>query len=74
MSSNVEVVVRNSDNAPENEQDGTTEIMYSGFQEGSFILSEALLNNGDLNYLPWTTYYSFHDFSGGDRFDETKPG
>ena len=74
ITSSLEVVVRNSDNTPENEQDGTTEIMYGGFQEGSFILSEALLNNGDLNYLPWTTYYSYHDFSAGDRFDETKTG
>ncbi len=74
MSSNVQVVVRNSDNVPENEQDGSTVIEYGGAQEGSFLLSEALLNNGDLNYLPMTTYYSFHDFSAGDRFDENKPG
>mgnify|MGYP000089878715 CR=1 FL=1 len=74
MSSNVQVVVRNSDNVPENEQDGTTEIMYNSVQEGIFVLQEALLNNGDLNYSPLTTYYSFHDFSGGDRFDETKTG
>lgn len=74
MASSVQVVVRNSDNTDENEQDGTTEIFYGGVQEGSFVLSEALLNNGDLNYLPWTTYYSYHDFSGGDRFDETKTG
>ena len=74
MSSNVKVVVRNSDNVPENEEDGNTSIYYSGGLEGSFLLSENLLNNGDLNYLPWTTYTSFHDFSGGDRFDETKLG
>lgn len=74
MSSNVKVVVRNSDNVPENEEDGNTSIYYSGGLEGSFLLSENLLNNGDLNYLPWTTYTSFHDFSGGNRFDETKPG
>ncbi len=74
MSNNVEVVVRNSDNVPENEEDGSVSIMYGGAEEGSFILDENLLNNGDLNYSPWTTYYSFHDFTGGDYFDETKPG
>ncbi len=74
MSSNVKVVVRNSDNVPENEEDGNTTIYYSGLPEGSFLLSENLLNNGDLNYLPWTTYTSLHDFSGGNRYDETKPG
>jgi len=74
MSDNVKVVVRNSDNVPENEEDGNTSIYYGGTLEGSFLLDENLLNNGDLNYLPWTTYTSFHDFSGGDRFDETKLG
>jgi hypothetical protein len=74
MSSNVKVVVRNSDNVPENEENGNTSIYYSGGLEGSFLLDENLLNNGDLNYFPWTTYTSFHDFTGGDRFDETKLG
>jgi len=82
MSSNVQVVVRNSSNAPQIELDGTTEIKYNSVNEGNFVLRENLLNNGDLNYLPMTTYYSFHDFSGadviaspsGDRFDETKLG
>lgn len=74
MSSEVKVVVRNSDNVPENEQDGSTKIEYSGVTEGNFVLLESLLNNSDLNYLPWTEYTSLHDFSGGDRFDETKPG
>ena len=74
MSSNVQVVVRNSDNIPENEQDGSTKIIYNTVTEGNFVLQENLLNNGDLNYSPMTTYYSFHDFSMGDRFDETKSG
>ncbi len=74
MSSTVDVVVRNSDNVPENEQDGSTEIRYNGTTEATFVLSEALLNNGDLNYSPWTTYSSVHDFSTGGRFDETKTG
>ena len=74
MSSNVKVMVRNSDNVPENEQDGSTEIVYGGTTEASFVLSENLLNNADLNYSPWTTYTSYHDLSGGGRFDETKTG
>lgn len=74
MSDSVEVVVRNSDVVPENEQNGSTEIIYSGSTEATFVLLENLLNNGDLNYSPMTTYYSFHDFTGGSRFDETKPG
>ena len=74
MSSDVKVVVRNSDNVPENEQDGTTKIEYAGTTEGTFVLLESLLNNSDLNYLPWTEYTSLHDFSTGNRFDETKTG
>ncbi len=74
MSSTVDVVVRNSDNVPENEQDGSTVIQYNGTTEATFVLDENLLNNGDLNYSPWTTYSSVHDFSTGGRFDETKTG
>ena len=74
MSSTVDVSVRNSDNVPENEQDGATEIKYNGVTEATFVLDENLLNNGDLNYSPWTTYSSVHDFSTGGRFDETKTG
>ncbi|MEJ6777413.1 MAG: T9SS type A sorting domain-containing protein [Crocinitomicaceae bacterium] len=74
MSSKVKIVLRNSDNVPENEQDGSTKIEYNGLTEGSFILLESILNNSDLNYLPWTEYTSIHDFSAGDRFDEMKTG
>ena len=42
--------------------------------EGWTLKSENLLNNGDLNYLPWTEYTSVHDFSNGNRFDESKSG
>lgn len=73
MSSNVEVVVRNNDDIPLNEQDGSTEIIYNGTVEGSHVLSESLLTS-DVNYSPWSTYISFHDFSSGPRFDETKTG
>ena len=74
MSDKVKVVVRNSDNVPENNQHGNTSIYYSSVLEGSFLLHKDSLNNFDLNYSPWTTYTSLHDFSGGARFDETKPG
>jgi hypothetical protein len=74
MATELEVVVRNSDNLASNEQDGSSTIHYAGLPEASFVLSENVLNNGDLNYSPWTTYYSYHDLSGGGRFDETKPG
>ncbi len=74
MSPAVNVVVRNSDNIPENEQNGSTEIRYNGVTEATFVLNENLLNNGDLNYSPWTTYSSLHDFTTGGRFDETKTG
>ena len=74
MSDSVYVVVRNSDNIAENEQDGLTEVYYGGGLEGSYVLLESLLNEGDLNYSPLTTYYSFHDFSSGYHYDETKTG
>ncbi len=74
MNSELDVVVRNSDIFPENEQDGYVEIKYNGLVESTDTLSENLLNNGDLNYSPMTTYYSFHDFSTGSNFDNTKPG
>lgn len=74
MSDSVKIVVRNNDNIPENEQDGSVEVFYQGASEFSTVLSEALLNNNDLNYLPMTSYISFHDFSAGNSYDDTKPG
>jgi hypothetical protein len=74
MSSNVEVVVRNGSNIAENNQDGSTEVYYSGAQEGSFTLVGQTLSGGNINYDPRTVYNSFHDFSAGYHFDETKTG
>ncbi|MDG1333156.1 MAG: T9SS type A sorting domain-containing protein [Crocinitomicaceae bacterium] len=74
MSSNVEVVVRNGSNIAENNQDGTAEILYSGALEGNFTLIGQDLSGGNINYDPRTVYTSFHDFSTGYHYDETKPG
>ena len=79
MSSNFEIVVRNNSNISYITDTGSVEILYNGVREDTLILSGFLLNNmnitpTNLNYDPWTTYTSFHDFSAGVRFDETKPG
>lgn len=76
MSDEVKIVVRNGSNVPENSQNGTVQVSYAGTPEGSFTLSNVLLTNNDpsQNYGPRTTFESFHDFSTGYRFDETKGG
>lgn len=74
MSDNVQVVVRNNSNIPENNQNGTCEVSYVALPEGSFTLVGQDLSGGNFNYDPRTTYYSYHDFSSGYHFDETKPG
>lgn len=74
LSDSVSVKVRNSDNIPENERNGSVNVFYQGNQELSFVLDESLLNNGDLNYLPMTTYQSYHDFSALAGYDPTKIG
>ncbi len=74
MSSTVEVVVRNGSNIAENNQDGSTEVYYGGALEASFTLVGQTLSGGNINYDPRTVYNSFHDFSTGYHFDETKTG
>lgn len=74
MSSNVEVVVRNGSNVAENNQDGSIEVYYNGAPEGTFSLVGQTLSGGNINYDPRTVYNSFHDFSTGYSYDETKPG
>ena len=68
--------VRNGSNITENSQDGLAWIDYNTVQEGSFILTDYQLTNQDpaTNYAPRTFFESFHDFSTGYRFDETKAG
>lgn len=75
MSDQVQLVVRNGSNVAENNSlDGSVDVTYGGMPEGSFVLSGPALSNGSLNYAPRTTYYSYHDFSAGYHFDETKSG
>lgn len=75
MSDSVQVVVRNGSNIDENNSlDGSIDVSYGGSAEGSFTLVGPDLSNGSLNYAPRTTYYSYHDFTAGYHFDETKPG
>lgn len=75
MSDAVGVVVRNGSNIAENNSlNGSVDVSYSGTPEGSFTLLGPNLSNGSLNYAPRTTYYSYHDFSAGYDYDETKTG
>lgn len=74
MSNAVEVVVRNGSNNAENNQNGATEVRYGGTSEGNFTLTAQTLSGGNINYDPRTVYASYHDFSAGYHYDETKPG
>lgn len=76
MNDQVRITVRNGSNIQENSQNGEVRISYDGTVENTFSLSNFLLTNQDpgQNYAPRTVYESFHDFSTGTRFDETKLG
>lgn len=75
MSDNVQVVLRNGDNvAANNSTPGTVEVFYGGASQGSFSLPGSDLSNGDLNYGPRTTYYSYHDLSGGYQYSRALSG
>lgn len=75
ISDAVRLVVRNGSNIAENNSlNGSVDVSYSGTPEGSFTLLGPNLSNGSLNYAPRTTYYSYHDFSAGYHYDETKTG
>ena len=66
----VKVVVRNSDNVPENEENGNTSIYYSGGPEGSFLLDENLLNNIKFIYTEINTNYLYKDCALVSEIDE----
>ena len=75
MSSNVEISIRNGSSSSENNSiPGKVEVFYNGGLETSFGVSGVSLSNNDLNYLPRTFYNSYHDFSSGYHFDESKSG
>lgn len=75
MSDSVTVVIRNGSNIDENNSlAGSVEVSYSAAPEGSFAMSGSNLSNGALNYGPFTTYLSYHDFSAGYHYDESKIG
>ena len=76
MNNKTVIHVRNGSNITENSQSGMAWVDYNNVQEGTFVLSDYELTNQDpaTNYAPTTFFESFHDFSSGYRFDETKPG
>lgn len=75
MSDAVEIIVRNGSNIAENDNlNGSVEVSYAGTPEGNFTLLGPALSNFNGNYAPRTTYYSYHDFSTGYYYPETKPG
>lgn len=76
MSDSVRIFLRNGSNITENSQDGSAWITYNNAAEGNFVLTDVKLTNDPVqtNYAPRTFFESFHDFSGGYHFDETKAG
>lgn len=74
MADNLLMTVRNSSNISENNLDGSSEVFYAGSSEAApFLLVDAILSNGP-NYAAQTFVESYHDFSTGYSFDETKIG
>ncbi len=64
MGTDVKMVIRNGSNISENNSlQGNLVVFYNGVFENSINFSGASLSNGDLNYEPRTTYFSYHDFS-----------
>ena len=75
MSDNVKLSIRNGSNTAENNSTpGKVEVFYNGVLESTFNVTGSSLSNNDLNYSPRTFYDSYHDFSSGYHFDETKTG
>lgn len=75
MSSNVNLVIRNGSNIPENNSiPGKIYVEYNNLLENSFAITGNSLSNNELNYAPRTNYSTFHDLSTGYHFDENKTG
>jgi hypothetical protein len=74
MQNTLPVIVHNGSNLMENNQNGNMVVAYNGATEQSYTLPGQTLSGGMPNYSPLTTYTSFHDLSGANAFDPTKPG
>lgn len=75
MNDEVRVTVHNGWNVPNNNNlGGRVEVSYGGGLEGQFGLAGATMSFPDADYQPFTTYTSFHDFTGAYEYDPTKPG
>lgn len=75
MSDEVNLVIRNGSNIPENNStNGQVKIDYQGLNESIFTIPGNALSGGSLNYAPRTTYSTLHDLSGGYEYDENKLG
>lgn len=61
MSDDLRLVVRNGSNLPENNPPGNLRVYYEEVLEHTYTFPGQTLSNGDLNYEPRTTYYSYHD-------------
>ena len=69
MTDNLELVLRNGSNLPENNQPGDLKIYYEGALEHTYTFPGQSLSAGELNYEARTTYYSYHDL--GTDYDFT---
>ena len=75
MSSSIPISIRNGSSIAENNSiPGKVDIIYNNNIEETFSISGNSLSNGDLNYSPRTTYTTTHNFSLGNKFDNTKTG
>lgn len=53
---------------------GKVLVDFGGVNEATFTMNGATMSAPDINYNAFTTYTSYHDFSAGYHYDETKPG
>lgn len=74
MNDSVKTVVHNSFSVGNNDQNGAVAVRYNGVNEGLFSLPGGSMHGTDINYSPFTSYTSYHDFSAGYHYDEAKTG
>lgn len=73
MNPQVKTVVRNGSNLPENNLNGNVDVKFNAVTEGNFTMIAQDLSGQNINYAPFTTYTSYHDFTGGYVFSITPP-